>query len=213
LFRSGKFSRSGSPFDVLGVMHVDRFQQHFLMDQPPLRTVHMSDVVVPNAPSPSTIMSQPRSDTLPSLSFPSTICATRKQLRRIHSTDDGESEVESEADSYCPSDASGSPSDHLTAAPLFNPPPVRRRRLQDIKLPVPVPNLTKKSRGRKVPTSSGVPVYSLSKDKSKKGTRTYTCHVDGCGKCFVRSEHLKRHIRSIHTNDKREGDSSPSCMD
>lgn len=34
-------------------------------------------------------------------------------------------------------------------------------------------------------------------------TRAYVCRVNGCGKCFQRGEHLKRHIRSIHTNDKR----------
>ncbi|KIJ12059.1 hypothetical protein PAXINDRAFT_83471 [Paxillus involutus ATCC 200175] len=68
------------------------------------------------------------------------------------------------------------------------------------KVPVPVPNLTKKSRGRKVPTSTGD--YALSRDNTKKGKRTYTCHAHGCGKCFVRGEHLKRHIRSIHTNEK-----------
>lgn len=34
-------------------------------------------------------------------------------------------------------------------------------------------------------------------------TRSYVCRVNGCGKCFQRGEHLKRHIRSIHTNEKR----------
>ncbi|KAG1877235.1 hypothetical protein F4604DRAFT_1580932 [Suillus subluteus] len=119
-----------------------------------------------------------------------------------------DSDAESEGDSYCPSDTSESPVCRSAGpnSPLFQalppPPPSRRRRRQDVNLPTPVPNLTKKSRGRKVPVSSGEPVYARSKDKSKKGTRTYTCHVNGCSKCFVRSEHLKRHIRSIHTNDK-----------
>lgn len=36
------------------------------------------------------------------------------------------------------------------------------------------------------------------------GCRTYVCVIPGCGKCFVRGEHLKRHVRSIHTHDKRE---------
>jgi hypothetical protein len=205
-FSSGRFS-SGGPFDALGVMRVDRLPPQFIIEQPPLRTVHMSDVIVPNAPSPTAIMPQPRPDPLSPLSSLPTVCATRKRIRRIQSHDDGESEADSGGDSYCPSDVSSPPADHISvpASPLLSPLPTRRRRRQDINLPVPVPNLTKKSRGRKVPTSSGEPVYALSKDKSKKGTRTYTCHVDGCGKCFVRSEHLKRHIRSIHTNDKREG--------
>ncbi|KAF9529603.1 hypothetical protein CPB83DRAFT_926443 [Crepidotus variabilis] len=33
--------------------------------------------------------------------------------------------------------------------------------------------------------------------------RSYVCVIPGCGKCFVRGEHLKRHVRSIHTHDKR----------
>ncbi|KAH7923960.1 hypothetical protein BV22DRAFT_1091793, partial [Leucogyrophana mollusca] len=83
-----------------------------------------------------------------------------------------------------------------------------RRPRASTKLPVPIPNLTKKSRGRKVPTSSnGAPIFARSRDKTKKGIRTYTCEVDGCGKCFVRGEHLKRHIRSIHTDEK------PWCCD
>ncbi|KAI9314179.1 hypothetical protein BX666DRAFT_1862770 [Dichotomocladium elegans] len=30
----------------------------------------------------------------------------------------------------------------------------------------------------------------------------FTCQHDECGKIFKRSEHLKRHIRSIHTQEK-----------
>ena len=69
-------------------------------------------------------------------------------------------------------------------------------------LPIPVPNLTKKSRGRRVPTKLGndatTPV------NPKDATRIYVCKVENCGKCFHRGEHLKRHIRSIHTHEKRE---------
>jgi hypothetical protein len=42
------------------------------------------------------------------------------------------------------------------------------------------------------------------------GGRSFVCQVPGCGKCFVRGEHLKRHVRSIHTNEKRRGLSSSS---
>ncbi|KAF9235132.1 hypothetical protein BU15DRAFT_51715, partial [Melanogaster broomeanus] len=75
--------------------------------------------------------------------------------------------------------------------------------------PVPVPNLTKKSRGRRVPTAEdavpeGEPV------EGKKG-RVYVCKVQDCGKCFSRGEHLKRHIRSIHTHEKPFKCPHPSC--
>jgi hypothetical protein len=66
--------------------------------------------------------------------------------------------------------------------------------------PVPVPNLTKKSRGRRVPTA---PVFMV-QGGVQKNMRMYKCTVEGCFKCFARGEHLKRHVRSIHTNEKRE---------
>ncbi|KAI8137639.1 hypothetical protein BJV82DRAFT_524952 [Fennellomyces sp. T-0311] len=61
-------------------------------------------------------------------------------------------------------------------------PPAERR---DSKVKAP------RSRGRRV---SNVP--------SNNGARMFTCKADGCGKVFKRSEHLKRHIRSIHTLEK-----------
>lgn len=75
----------------------------------------------------------------------------------------------------------------------------RTRRNGHIPLPVPVPDLIKKSRGRKVPHQE--PKKKLDDDDSK---RVFICEVLGCGKCFVRGEHLKRHVRSIHTHDKRQ---------
>lgn len=69
-------------------------------------------------------------------------------------------------------------------------------------LPIPVPNLTKKSRGRRVPTKHGSDVGNSVNPKD--ATRIYVCKVENCGKCFHRGEHLKRHIRSIHTHEKRE---------
>ncbi|KAJ7135324.1 hypothetical protein C8R46DRAFT_649288 [Mycena filopes] len=32
----------------------------------------------------------------------------------------------------------------------------------------------------------------------------HVCEVEGCGKCFHRGEHLKRHIRCIRCHEKRE---------
>ncbi|KAG0332575.1 hypothetical protein BG000_009894 [Podila horticola] len=40
---------------------------------------------------------------------------------------------------------------------------------------------------------------SLSPDAS---TKLFSCIFDDCGKLFKRSEHLKRHIRSVHTLEK-----------
>ncbi|KPV76450.1 uncharacterized protein RHOBADRAFT_894, partial [Rhodotorula graminis WP1] len=37
------------------------------------------------------------------------------------------------------------------------------------------------------------------------------CKVPGCGKCFKRSEHLKRHVRSIHTNERPFQCQWPTC--
>lgn len=96
------------------------------------------------------------------------------------------------------------------------PPDTQRPRLAP---PVPVPNLTKKSRGRRVPTTSvlvhtnGVEKVSRRASRPRacpllteprlQNVRGYKCKVPGCNKCFQRGEHLKRHIRSIHTNEKR----------
>ncbi len=77
---------------------------------------------------------------------------------------------------------------------------VRAPRTCRLSAPVPVPNLTKKSRGRRVPTA---PVYIV-QGGVQKNMRMYRCTVDGCYKCFARGEHLKRHVRSIHTNEKRQ---------
>jgi hypothetical protein len=58
--------------------------------------------------------------------------------------------------------------------------------------PVQQQKKTPRSRGRRV---SNVPGCEA---------RMFTCKADNCGKVFKRSEHLKRHIRSIHTLEKRK---------
>ncbi|KAG9002771.1 hypothetical protein FRB94_004718 [Tulasnella sp. JGI-2019a] len=115
-------------------------------------------------------------------------------------------------------------------------------------VPVPVPHLTKPSRGRRVPTAeaapttntlgSASPVSPRSGTTSPYGTRNaasnkspqpqpvsaadveakiasssraYVCQVEGCGKAFRRGEHLKRHVRSLHTHDKPERCTHPGC--
>jgi hypothetical protein len=87
----------------------------------------------------------------------------------------------------------------------------RPRPSNTLPVPIPVPNLTKKSRGRRVPTVTSLEdLRSASSGAGRKrqtigkGARMYLCEVEGCGKCFARGEHLKRHVRSIHTHEKRE---------
>jgi hypothetical protein len=80
-----------------------------------------------------------------------------------------------------------------------------RKNARSLPVPVPVPNLTKKSRGRRVPTVSNTGGSGRARGYSDPlGSRIYLCDISGCGKCFARGEHLKRHIRSIHTNEKRK---------
>ncbi|KAF6748383.1 hypothetical protein DFP72DRAFT_820235 [Ephemerocybe angulata] len=115
----------------------------------------------------------------------------------------------------------------------------------NLPVPVPVPNLTKKSRGRRVPTVSSLeelrkvaasateegasaPAAAATTTATSargrktrgaaaagasgaKGSRMYLCDVEGCGKCFARGEHLKRHVRSIHTNEKPHTCPYPGC--
>lgn len=115
----------------------------------------------------------------------------------------GESEVEDEND-----DSYGEPPNRRktrsarvsnTAHPYLRPAPRdkgSKRRSTKLEIPVPVPGLTKNSRGRCVPKKTEV-VFD-------DGTRPFWCHVKDCDKLFNRGEHLKRHILSIHTDDRRE---------
>ena len=87
-------------------------------------------------------------------------------------------------------------------------------------LPAPiVPNLTKRSRGRRVPTMSFLEDLRSVAGKKRQtmssvggnAMRTYLCVVEGCGKAFARGEHLKRHVRSIHTHEKPHKCPYPGC--
>ncbi|KAJ7731245.1 hypothetical protein B0H16DRAFT_1329478, partial [Mycena metata] len=102
----------------------------------------------------------------------------------------------------------------------------RARPTAALPVPIPVPNLTKKSRGRRVPTVASLYHHSSSSNDflglgvGRRGgsgsaksaaARLYTCKVPGCGKCFARGEHLKRHVRSIHTYEKPHKCPYPGC--
>lgn len=87
-----------------------------------------------------------------------------------------------------------------------------RKNARSLPVPVPVPNLTKKSRGRRVPTVNNTGGSGRARGYSDPlGSRIYLCDISGCGKCFARGEHLKRHIRSIHTNEKPHRCPYPGC--
>ncbi|KAF8844153.1 hypothetical protein BDN67DRAFT_895566 [Paxillus ammoniavirescens] len=85
-----------------------------------------------------------------------------------------------------------------------------RKNARTLPIPVPVPNLTKKSRGRRVPIANATNSVRGQRDAAL-GARIYLCDVSGCGKCFARGEHLKRHIRSIHTYEKPHKCPYPGC--
>lgn len=117
-------------------------------------------------------------------------------------------------DGQPPSNSSSTSASTSNPTDPINPNPLttgnRRTRVPP---PLPVPNLTKRSRGRKVPVLTP-PAAAVNAGKAPAAPaaappaggangRIYVCTVKGCSKCFARREHLKRHVRSIHTNEKR----------
>lgn len=79
---------------------------------------------------------------------------------------------------------------------------------------------TKRSRGRRPVISADIQLADPSIEQTTASTvaqvhfsgitktgrpkKIFICRVPGCDKCFRRSEHLKRHIRSIHTHYRRK---------
>lgn len=114
----------------------------------------------------------------------------------------GESEIEDENDhSYGePPNKKKARSARVSHAahPYLKPPKAKnsKRRGTKLEIPVPVPGLTKNSRGRCVPKKT--------ERAYDDGSRPFWCNVEDCDKLFNRGEHLKRHILSIHTEKKRE---------
>ncbi|KAK0226079.1 hypothetical protein IW262DRAFT_1540426 [Armillaria fumosa] len=74
------------------------------------------------------------------------------------------------------------------------------------------------TRGRNVPSTSfddetlassetmpSIPFgVRASKTQLAGSSRRYICTFEGCGKCFVRGEHLKRHVKGIHLCERRK---------
>ncbi len=89
---------------------------------------------------------------------------------------------------YSPLPCESGEGSNATCSDLGGIRPGKSRRNGHIPPPVVVPNLMKKSRGRKVPTR-------FEKDAVP---RPFVCPL--CSAAFTRVEHRKRHLRSIHTN-------------
>ncbi|KAK0461109.1 uncharacterized protein EV420DRAFT_1530324 [Desarmillaria tabescens] len=74
------------------------------------------------------------------------------------------------------------------------------------------------TRGRNVPSTSfddetlassetmpSIPFgVRASKTRLADSSRRYICTFEGCGKCFVRGEHLKRHVKGVHLCERRK---------
>ena len=74
-------------------------------------------------------------------------------------------------------------------------------------------DLTSLGRSNTLQSSDGVMTgVTLTTTDADIRSRPFVCEVEGCGKAYIRAEHLKRHIRSIHTNDKREFSLSPHFL-
>jgi hypothetical protein len=85
--------------------------------------------------------------------------------------------------------------EHDVTADVLNTQVVSTDRHQQEYQPIVVtpPQTPARSRGRRMTTRP-----------AKPGTKCFECNYAGCGKVFKRSEHLKRHVRSIHTLERRK---------
>ena len=74
--------------------------------------------------------------------------------------------------------------------------PVDEIRIPGEKRPMaqPIPGLTKRARGRHVPT----------KESTVSADRKHCCPVAGCRKMFKKQDHLNRHIKCLHQHEQSE---------
>ncbi|KAF9911968.1 hypothetical protein EC991_001415 [Linnemannia zychae] len=102
---------------------------------------------------------------------------------------------------------------------LLEPLQLPRSRLSSVGGASMVPSLSSTSISSET-SSTAYPSPSLASAKSRTRraslspdgtTRVFTCLVDACGKQFKRSEHLKRHVRSVHTLEKPFGCPYENC--
>ena len=156
----------------------------------------------------------PSSPSALSPSSPGSPIRVPARLRRMYAQFEGEQEQRDHSDTSLAAAATGkgkvvvvgvakiekkySPPPTAGAGPVVDrkPSPEQRKTQRTgprkrVPPPAPVPHLTKKSRGRRVPEP----------DEARE--RTHICAVPGCAKSFARAEHLKRHVISLHTHEKR----------
>jgi len=105
------------------------------------------------------------------------------------------------------------PSSFNTVPSISQPPSLENSPMQMFsELPEePIQVITRKSRGRRVPNvyqvfgsfAKAAAVIAAGGSKAPNA-RNAVCFIPGCGGCFLRNEHLKRHLISIHSQDKRK---------
>jgi hypothetical protein len=144
----------------------------------------------------------------PALGPPGSPIRVPARLRRMYAQFEGEQEYNSDTSAppttkkvivigVAKIEGKDSPLPTAGTSPVVDSNPSPERKTQRtaprkrIPPPAPVPHLIKKSRGRRVPEP----------DEARE--RAHICAVPGCSKSFARAEHLKRHVISLHTHEKR----------
>ncbi|KAI5885003.1 uncharacterized protein SCHCODRAFT_02594118 [Schizophyllum commune H4-8] len=165
---------------------------------------------------------------------PQTVSSGSRDDEEYDSPDEDDSDYSPNGDSPSRKRARASRDDRPSAAhalrALEKDAPSPKRRRAGPSIPEPKKSATKSSRGRKVPSVStrngGLAASNLGESLGAarggtlrgrgggsvgSGKRQFRCVAEGCGKLFVRKEHLKRHVKSLHTEDKPHVCPYPHC--